>query len=102
MYGESVWGDYSFFHEAIISRVSEGIILESFFVSYDWKEPPLSTPIQVSRKKIPIKATMKVNDFDFELLNDSGSNLIEDDCKIIVPNNVDLLNGSKIPVINVE
>lgn len=45
---------------------------------------------------------MKVNDFDFELLNDSGSNLIEDDCKIIVPNNVDLLNGSKIPVINVE
>ena len=102
VYGESVWGDYSFFHEAIISRVSEGIILESFFVSYDWKEPPLSTPIQVSRKKIPIKATMKVNDFDFELLNDSGSNLIEDDCKIIVPNNVDLLNGSKIPVINVE
>lgn len=94
-YGESVWGDYSFFHEAIISKVYEGIIIESYFVSYDWKEPPMSTPIQVSHKKLPIERVMKTNDFDFKLLNEFGNNLLEDNCKIIIPNNVKFSHGSK-------
>lgn len=88
VYGESVLGDYSFFHEAIISKVYNGMIIESYFISYDWKEPPISTPIQISLKRLPINKVMKVSDFNFRLLNDFGSNLLEDDCKIIIPDNV--------------
>ena len=95
VYGESVLGDYTFSHEAIISKVYKGIIIESYFVSYDWKELPMSTPIQVSRKKLPIESVMNVNDFEFKLLNELGSNLIEDNCKIIIPDNVNLLHDSQ-------
>lgn len=95
VYGESVLGHYAFFHEAIISKVYEGIITESYFVSYDWKEPPLSNPIQVSHKKLPIKREIKINEFDFKPLNELGINLLEDDCNIIIPDNVDLLLDSE-------
>ena len=64
------------------------MIIESYFISYDWKEPPISTPIQISLKRLPINKVMKVSDFNFRLLNDFGSNLLEDDCKIIIPDNV--------------
>lgn len=89
IYGESILGDYCFFHEAIISKVCDGIIIESYFVSYNWKEPPMSTPIQVSRENIPIERIMNVNDFNFTLLNESGSDLIGYDVRIYIPENVD-------------
>lgn len=102
VYGESVLEDYSFFHEAIILKVYEGTIIESFFLSYDWKEPPMSTPIQVSHKKLPIERVMETSDFDFKLLNEFGHNLLEDDCKIIIPDNVDFLHGSRRQINETE
>ena len=102
VYGESVLENYSFFHEAIILKVYEGTIIESFFLSYDWKEPPMSTPIQVSHKKLPIERVMETSDFDFKLLNEFGHNLLEDDCKIIIPDNVDFLHGSRRQINETE
>ena len=84
-YGYSVVGEYTFSHEAIISKVLDGNIIESYFVPFDWKEPPMSYQIQISRKKLPMEHVMHVKDFDFKMLNESGRNLIEDNCLIIIP-----------------
>lgn len=84
-YGESVWGHNDFFHEAIISKVYDGHIIESYFVSYDWKEPPMSCPMQVSLKKLPIKHMIPVKELEFRLIDAHGPNLIEEGCQIIIP-----------------
>ena len=84
-YGESVLGHNDFFHEAIISKVDDGHIIESYFVSYDWKEPPISYPMQISRKKLPIKHVIPVKELELKLIDAHGTNLIEEDCQIIIP-----------------
>lgn len=91
VYGMSVLGDFSFFHEAIFSKIHEGEIVESYYVTYDWKEPPMSTPIQVSRKILPLKGVIDVKDLDFKPLNEYGVNLIEEDCHLVIPESVDIL-----------
>lgn len=92
VYGMSVLGDYSFFHEAIFSKIHEGEIVESYYISYDWKEPPMSTPIQASRKILPLKRVIDVKDLDFKLLNEYGINLIEEDCHLVIPESAEVLH----------
>lgn len=91
VYGMSVLGDYSFFHEAIISKIDKGEIVGSYFISFDWKEPPMSTPIQVSSKKLLLTRVINVSDLNFRLLNENGINLIEEDCHLVIPESVDIL-----------
>ena len=82
-----------FGHQAIISKVYKGNIVESYFVSYSWAEPPLSYPIQISHVEKPLEHIMEVKDFEFSFLHKDAVNLIEDDCKIIIPEEVVLIPG---------
>ena len=84
-YGESVLGGYIFAHEAIISKVKDGYIVESYFVSFDWKEPPLSLPVQISKKKMKLGEKIKVERLEFKTLNESGVNLLDKRCSLIIP-----------------
>ena len=84
-YGYSVMGEYTFSHEVIISKVLDGKIVESYFVPLDWKEPPMHYQIQISRQKLPIEQVMRIKDFHFKPLDESGRNLLEDNCLIIIP-----------------
>lgn len=92
-YGSAIWGGYMFGHQAIISKVYKGNIVESYFVSYSWAEPPLSYPIQISHVEKPLEHIMEVKDFEFSFLHKDAVNLIEDDCKIIIPEEVVLIPG---------
>lgn len=90
-YGNSIYGGYIFSHQAIISKVYQGNIVESYFVSYNWAEPPLSYPIQISRTKKPLEYIMDTKDFDFSSLHKGAVNLIHNDCKIIIPKEVKII-----------
>lgn len=90
-YGNSIYGGYIFSHQAIISKVYKGNIVESYFVSYNWAEPPLSYPIQISRTKKTLEYIMDTKDFDFNFLHKDAVNLIQDDCKIIIPKEVKII-----------
>ena len=90
-YGNSIYGGYIFSHEAIISKIYQGNIVESYFVSYNWAEPPLSYPIQISRTKKPLEYIMDTKDFDFSSLHKDAVNLIHNDCKIIIPKEVKII-----------
>ena len=90
-YGNSIYGGYIFAHEAIISKVYKGNIVESYFVSYSWAEPPLSYPIQVSRTKKVLEYIMDTKDFDFIFLHNDALDLIKDDCKIIIPKELEII-----------
>ena len=90
-YGNSIYGGYIFSHQAIISKVYQGNIVESYFVSYNWAEPPLSYPIQISRTKKPLEYIMDTKDFDFSSLHKDAVNLIHNDCKIIIPKEVKII-----------
>ena len=85
-YGLSKNGEYGFSHEVIFSKVGCGYIVESFFVDFDWREPPYSYPILRSKKRVPLSKRIPVSMLRFSnYCTGSNIKLIEPGCHLIFP-----------------
>lgn len=85
-YGLLKFGEYGFSHEVIFAKVENSYIVESFFVDFDWREPPYSYPILWSKKRVPLSKRIPVARLRFSnYCISSNMHLIESSCYLIFP-----------------
>ena len=73
VYGESVWGGYTFVHHAILVKTDKAKqIVEAYFVPYGWAEYPIGAMIYKSDGGIKFKKGLDVKSLKFKYLQESN------------------------------
>ena len=73
VYGESIWGGYTFVHHAILVKTDKAKqIVEAYFVPYGWAEYPIGTMIYKSDGGINLKNGLDVKALKFRHLDESN------------------------------
>ena len=64
--------------ELIIAKVSENKIVEAYYCPLNWREPPISNVLLVSKKKIRLTKRFSTKKMKFKSTNPNGIRILRD------------------------
>ena len=66
------------YQELIIAKVSGNIIVEAYYCPLSWREPPISSVVLVSQRKVRLKKRLSTKKMKFKNINPNGLRVLKD------------------------
>ncbi len=84
-YGELYIDTFGFVRDIVLIKVTDGFIVESYFIPCDWKEPPITAVILYSNKRLKLSKKIKLKELKLKNIGLNTVNILGNKGRIELP-----------------